>query len=75
MKIKVTIDKANKALEKLNQRGRVSFDGENGTFSVSGVEGRFNYDTKSEILTVKIDDTPFLISEDYCYGEIEKYFL
>ena len=74
MKIKVTAEKANQALAKLKQRGSVSFDGENGRFSVSGVEGRFAYDSENETLTVLIDDTPLLVSEDYCYSEIKKYF-
>lgn len=74
MKIQVTPTKANSALKELSTKGRVSFDGKNGKFDVSGVEGRFSYDSEDEILTVVIDDTPFLVSEDYCYSEIKKYF-
>lgn len=74
MKITITPERANEALQGLRKKGDVSFDGKNGSFKVSGVEGRFNYDAESQILTVTIDDTPFLVSEDYCYSEIKKYF-
>ena len=74
MKISITPEKANEALEELRKKGNVSFNGEVGSFEVSGVEGRFNYDADSQILTIVIDDTPFLVSEDYCYKGIKKYF-
>lgn len=72
MKIKVSEEKANKALQEIKEAGSLSFDGENGSFSVKGVEGRFHY--KEEILTVVIDDKPWLVSEDYVLSEIKKYF-
>lgn len=74
MKIRITPERANEALQELRKKGDVSFDGKNGTFSVSGVSGRFDYDNDNQVLSVIIDDTPFLVSEDYCYSEIRKYF-
>lgn len=74
MKIKVPKIKAEEALDKLREEGSVSFDGQNGNFAVSGVEGRFSYEEETETLTVVIDDKPWLVSEEYVYGEIKKYF-
>lgn len=74
MKIRATIDKVNQALSKIRSVGQVSINGTNGSFSAKGVEGRFSYDTESEVLTIVIDDKPFFASSSMIENEIKKFF-
>lgn len=72
MKIEITEEKAQAALARLREEGTVVFDGEQGSFLVNGVEGHFAY--SDGILSVSLTSVPWLVSEDYVYGEIRKYF-
>lgn len=74
MKIKTTLEKVNKALIKIREVGNVSVDGSQGSFSAKGVKGRFNYEQDSEILTIVIDDKPWLASDSMIENEIKKFF-
>lgn len=72
MKIQTTAEKVNKALEKIREVGEVSVDGNGGSFSAKGVEGRFSY--SDGVLTIKIDDKPWLASDSMIESEINKFF-
>lgn len=74
MKIKTSLDKVNEALHKIKQVGYVSENDSQGSFSVKGVEGRFLYDKDTEILTIVIDDKPWLASDSMIETEIKKFF-
>ena len=73
MKIKTTPEKVNEAIRKLQQVSSVSFDGTNGRFSAKGVAGRFKWDGNG-IITIVIDDKPWLASEEMIESEIKKFF-
>lgn len=72
MKIQTTADKVNEALAKIREVGDVSVDGNGGSFSAKGVEGRFSYN--GGILTIVIDDKPWLASDSMIENEIRKFF-
>lgn len=75
MKIKTTLEKVNNALNKIRQvGGETIVNGSNGSFDVKGVEGRFSWDSESEILTILIDDKPWLASDSMIESEIKKFF-
>ena len=72
MKIKATAEKVNEALQKIQQVGSVSSKDNKGSFSAKGVNGRFSYD--DGILTIVIDDKPWLASDSMIENEIRKFF-
>ena len=75
MKIKTTLEKVNEALEKIRKvGGDTSVNGSKGSFDVKGVEGRFAWDGEEEILTIVIDDKPWLASDSIIENEIRKFF-
>lgn len=74
MKIQTTLEKVNEALSKIGEVGEVSVNGSAGNFSAKGVEGRFNFDQEDEILTIVIDDKPWLASNSMIESEIKKFF-
>ena len=74
MKIKATLGKLNEALSKIQDVGSVKLDGQKWSFRVKWVEWRFAYDQQSEILTIVIDDKPWLASEEMIEDEIKKFF-
>ena len=74
MKIKATVDQVNKALAAIRKAGELQMEGSSGSFSVKGVEGRFMYDQDEEMLTIRIDDKPWLASESMIESEIRKFF-
>ena len=73
MQIKTTAGKVNKALEKMNEEGEVEFDGNDGSFDIKGVEGRFNWNGE-DTLTIIIDDKPFFASNSMIENAINKFF-
>jgi len=72
MKIQATKEKVNEALKKISEIGHVSVSDNVGSFSAKGVEGRFSY--QGDILTIVIDDKPWLASESMIENEIRKFF-
>jgi len=73
MEIRATLEEVQEGLEKLETIGSVeTLDGTEGRVSVNGVEAHFIFE--DDILTIKIIDKPFFISESYIEGEIKKYF-
>jgi len=72
MKIKTTAKKVSEALRNIQEIGSVYSEDNSGSFSVEGVEGRFSYD--DGILTIVIDDKPWLASESMIEDEIRKFF-
>lgn len=74
IKIKTTIGKVNEALLKIQNVGSVSVNGTQGSFSAKGVEGRFEFDSESETLSIVIDDKPWLASDSMIESEIRKFF-
>jgi len=74
MKIKATLEKVNEALNKIKEVGNIAVNGSEGSFSAKGVEGRFSFDQENEILTVVIDDKPWLASDSMIESEIKKFF-
>ena len=74
MQIKTTLDKVNEALAKISEVGSVSVLGSGGSFSAKGVVGRFTYNQDLEILTIIIDDKPWLASDSMIENEIRKFF-
>lgn len=74
IKIKVPQKKFDEALIKLRSAGEVSFDGNAGSFDVSGVEGRFLYDEDASGLTIVIDDKPFFASDSMIEKKIREFF-
>ena len=74
MKINATLKKVNDALSKIQDVWRVDIDWSKWSFTVKWVEWRFSYDQDSEILTIVIDDKPWLASEEMIEWEIRKFF-
>lgn len=75
MKIKTTLDKLNEGLALITQEGGdVSVNGSNGSVSVSGVEARFSFDQDTDILTIAIDDKPWLASDSMIENKINEFF-
>lgn len=75
MQIKTTLEKVNEGLELIRQRGGdVSIQGSNGSVSISGVEARFSFDQDNDILTIAIDDKPWLASDSMIEGKIREFF-
>lgn len=75
MKIKTTMDKVNEGLNLIRKEGGdVEVNGMAGNVSVSGVEARFLFDIDTDILTVVIDDKPWLASESMIEGKIREFF-
>jgi len=74
MKVKATLEKVNEALNKIQQVGSVKVNGSQGSFSAKGVDGRFSFDKENEILTIVIDDKPWLASDSMIENEIKKFF-
>lgn len=74
MKIKTSLEKVNSALRKIREVGDVSIGDSSGSFSVKGVKGRFSFERNTEILTIVIDDKPWLASDSMIENEIKKFF-
>jgi len=74
MRIKATREKINEALKKIDEVGNITVNGSKGSFSAKGVKGRFSFDSEDEILTIVIDDKPWLASESMIENEIRKFF-
>lgn len=74
MKIKTKLEKVNEALSKIRDVGSVFVEGSSGNFSAKGVKGRFSYSQEDEILTIVIDDKPWLASDSMIEDEIKKFF-
>lgn len=75
MKIKTTLEKLNEGLALIQREGGdVNVNGSNGSVSISGVEARFSFDQDSDILTVAIDDKPWLASDSMIEGKIREFF-
>lgn len=74
MKVKATLNKVNEALLKIQNVGSVSINGTQGSFKAKGVKGRFFYNQEEEMLTIIIDDKPWLASKSMIENEINKFF-
>ena len=74
MQIKTTADKVNAGIRAIQKKGTVTSKNNSGKVSVSGVEARFKFDPKDNILTVVIDDKPLFASMSYIESEIKKFF-
>ena len=75
MKIKTTLDKVNEGLNLIQKKGgSVRVQDTKGSVSISGVEARFSFDVDTDILTVVIDDKPWLASESMIEGKIREFF-
>jgi len=75
MKIKTTMEKVNEGLNLIQEGGgRVEVNGTAGNVSISGVEARFLFDLDTDILTVVIDDKPWLASDSMIEGKIREFF-
>lgn len=75
MKIKTTADKVNEGIAAIQRNGgSVQSSGGKGSVSISGVEARFAWDSENEILTVVIDDKPWLASESMIENKINDFF-
>lgn len=72
IKIETTAEKVNEALGKIREVGTVSVRDNGGSFSAKGVEGRFSY--KDGVLSIAIDDKPWLASDSMIESEIRKFF-
>ena len=52
----------------------MSINGSGGSVSISGVKARFAFDHETDILTVVIDDKPWLASESMIKEKINEFF-
>lgn len=79
MTIQTTLEKINKGIATIRSNGgRVSINQKDeitkGNVSISGVEARYSYNQNEDILTVVIDDKPWLASESMIEGKIREFF-
>jgi len=75
MQIKTTLEKVNEALSKIQDNGgKVTVQGSAGAFSIQGVIGRFFYQEHAEMLTVTIDEKPWLVRIERVEDEIKIFF-
>lgn len=75
MKIKTTLGKLNEGLALIQREGGdVNVKDSNGSVSISGVEARFSFDRDTDILTVTIDDKPWLASDSMIEGKVREFF-
>lgn len=75
MKLKTTFDKINEGLTLIRSKGgSVQIDGRQGRVSISGVKARFAFDAENDILTVVIDDKPWLASNSMIEEKIKEFF-
>ena len=76
MKIKTTLEKVNVAVDEIRANGgSVRINGTAGSFSIRGVEGRFNFSEGDGVLTVAIDDKPWLASEEMIEEKVRDFFV
>lgn len=74
MKIRTSIENVKNGLQDIiREGGDVRGDSGGGSVSIQGVEARYAF--SEGILTVVIDDTPFLVSESYVEEKIREYFI
>ena len=67
--------KVNEGLNLIQQKGgEVSVRDTVGSVSISGVEARFSFDVNTDILTVTIDDKPWLASDEMIEGKVKEFF-
>lgn len=75
MELKTTLDKVNEGLSIIRKKGgEVQVSGTEGSVSISGVEARFSFNIDTEILTVIIDDKPWLASMSMIEDKIREFF-
>ena len=73
MRIQTTLEKVNEGLALIQQKGGdVDVDGSGGRVQISGVDASFSFD--DGVLTVQINDKPWLASESMIESEIKKFF-
>ena len=73
MKIQTTLKKVNEGLELIQQEGgKVDIDGGGGRVQIQGVDATFEFD--EGVLTVQINDKPWLASDSMIENEIKKFF-
>lgn len=75
IKIKTTFDKVNEGLNLIKRQGGDVYSKDTaGSVSISGVEARYSFDIGTEILTVAIDDKPWLASDSMIEDKIREFF-
>lgn len=73
MKIKTTLDRVNEGLALIQRKGGdVDVNGSGGRVQISGVDASFSF--SEGVLTVQINDKPFLASDSMIESEIKKFF-
>lgn len=75
MQISTTLERLNEGIGELRKNGgAVVVNGSNGTVNIQGVTADFSFDHDSEVLTVKIIDKPWLVSDSMIEEKIKEYF-
>lgn len=73
MKIKTTLEKVNEGIKLIQQKGgKVNIDGSEGRVQVQGVDATFAFN--DNVLTVQINEKPWLASDSMIETEIKKFF-
>lgn len=72
--VKVTREKVNEAIAKIDKMGEVTVHGKRGSFEVKGVEGDFAYDFPTQVLTIDITRKPLFATEKLVKLDLDKFF-